>query len=465
MATTIVRKMASQINGGQLLLAEDVPSEGKEDLSFAEKWAKDVDLSNKIDTAIEYAGAGGTSILKLNSDGEDLWFEPMRLDTFFMDVDWKGEVVNFKGFVYGYTKTVPEAGKNYIYYLLEERYFDDKGKPFAKYIVKRATENITTAREVDMRDVQQIQWNEIPKEIRKSISRDYNILRVDEPIALPFEDSLGIFVMKYTNHVSNVPALHFGESVYSTMISYLLSYDYYYSAMNTNMYLGRSRVMIPKTMQNQNLKHKGNYNDGLDSFTYVKLPYTNGNQDQKPIPLQFDLRDKSWLGIRNIILEGLATSMGINSSTLASYLSDGGARTAKEISTEEGATSLYVQNKRELVKIPINKMLDVVMKFYGKKPNIVAKFSKAGLTNIRNLVEIAQILSTTGIVDEKTLLEFVFTDKSPAQIDEIMARNKIEREEKRKLEMEQEKSKQDLAISNTDNGNTVKDKDVPNPPK
>jgi hypothetical protein len=213
------------------------------------------------------------------------------------------------------------------------------------------------------------------------------------------------------------------------------------------MYVGRSRVLMPKAMQNPNNQRENNWNDGLDSFTFTKVPYVNPD-DQKPLPLQFDLRSDDWNKIRNILLESVATGIGINPSTLASFLDDNSARTARQISTEEGATALYVENKRELLRTPINQMLQTVLEFYGKVSNIVVKFSKAGTTNLRNLVEIGQILKTLG-VDNRTLIEMIFVDKSQEQIDEIMARMKAQKEEEMKFEQDE----QSEPFMPQDNGN------------
>jgi len=478
LATSLVRKMASQINGGQMMLAEKDRSPDTDNLKFANDWAERVDLSNKMDTAIEFACAGGTSLLKLNSDGKDLWFDPMRMDNYFVDVDWKGDVDKFTGFVHSYTKTIRE-GQNHIFYLLEERFYKKAHnketnewvyKPFVKYIVKRASQSITTARSFDMSGVQQIEWQSVPKKIRDSIKKDYGMTKIDEDQPLPFDD-LGCYLMKYTNHVSNIPQLGFGESMLSTVISYLMLYDYAISGLGTNMYLGRSRVMMPKPMQNPNAEKALNYNDGFDSFLYTKMMGFDPKTMQ-PTPLQFDLRAKDWQTNTNQILEKMATSIGINASTIAGYLGGGGEKTAREVSVEEGATTLYVENKRSIIKTPINRMLNTVMKFYKQQESIVVKFSRAGLTNVRNLVEIAQILKATKIVDDKTLLEFVFTDKTPGQIEEIFKANQKQLEEERKANLEaksassgpeksmEKKMEEETVLSRTKNDNVVKDGDI-----
>jgi hypothetical protein len=446
LATTLVKKVAAQVNGGKLLLETNGESDAGANLKFAEEWMNKNDISNKIDSLVEFAAAGGTALLKLNYDGKDLWMQPMRLDNYFIDADWKGRVIDFTGFIQSFTQTIRKDQQNYVFYLLERRYFGDDGKPYVKYIMKRSTQNITTARDYNMSEVQEISYESLPKKVKTALKEQFNGLALDVEQELPFDDCLGVFIYKFTPHISNLPQLPYGDSLFSTIISYLMSYDYYFSAFNTNMYVGRSRVLMPKAMQNPNNQREQNWNDGLDSFTFTKVPYTNPD-DQKPLPLQFDLRSQDWNKIRNIILESIATAIGINPSTIASYLEDNTARTARQISTEEGATALFVENKRELLRTPINNMLEEVMKFYGKAANVVVKFSKAGTTNLRNLVEIGQILKTLGI-DNKTLVEMIFNDKSQQQIDEILERMEAQAEK----EAQQEQKQQEPYMPQ-DNGN------------
>jgi hypothetical protein len=446
LATTLVKKVAAQVNGGKLLLETNGESDAGANLKFAEEWMNKNDISNKIDSLVEFAAAGGTALLKLNYDGKDLWMQPMRLDNYFIDADWKGRVIDFTGFIQSFTQTIRKDQQNYVFYLLERRYFGDDGKPYVKYIMKRSTQNITTARDYNMSEVQEISYESLPKKVKTALKEQFNGLALDVEQELPFDDCLGVFIYKFTPHISNLPQLPYGDSLFSTIISYLMSYDYYFSAFNTNMYVGRSRVLMPKAMQNPNNQREQNWNDGLDSFTFTKVPYTNPD-DQKPLPLQFDLRSQDWNKIRNIILESIATAIGINPSTIASYLEDNTARTARQISTEEGATALFVENKRELLRTPINNMLEEVMKFYGKAANVVVKFSKAGTTNLRNLVEIGQILKTLGL-DNKTLVEMIFNDKSQQQIDEILERMEAQAEK----EAQQEQKQQEPYMPQ-DNGN------------
>ena len=119
------------------------------------------------------------------------------------------------------------------------------------------------------------------------------------------------------------------------------------------MYLARGRVLVPKALQSPQAK-TGAQNTGLDDFIYTKVETMNTDQ-QKPEAIQFELRASEWKEARNMLLESIATSIGISVSTLASYLSDGSNRTAREVSAEESATTLFIENaRRRFEKIIFN---------------------------------------------------------------------------------------------------------------
>ena len=142
---------------------------------------------------------------------------------------------------------------------------------------------------------------------------------------LPFAD-LGCEIVKWTRGVGNIPELPFGESLLSNLISILMSWDYYFSAFNTDMYLGRGRVLVSELFNSD--PKKGNYNAGLDSFIFQRIRSISP-EEQKPLPIQFDLRSTSWKEIRDMLIENIAVQTGMNVSTIASFLSDNTARTAR----------------------------------------------------------------------------------------------------------------------------------------
>ena len=207
--------------------------------------------------------------------------------------------------------------------------------------------------------------SELPKEVQKSITEEYGVLELNKKQLLPFKD-LGVDVMKFSEFISNLPDLQFGESLLAPIQTYLYLYDYMYSCFNTDLYLGRGRVLTPKWMQRPkgDKPNQQNWNSGLDSFLYTQYDAIDGEQ-QKPLPIQFDLRSQDWVTTRNNLLEGMATAIGLSPSTIASYLADNTVRTAREISSEESSTTLLIETKRDLIKNPINTLIDRVLHYYS----------------------------------------------------------------------------------------------------
>lgn len=419
LATTLCTKLAEQVFGSGLLFANSQDAEdSKKALEFISgEFSENADLQNQILKTFILAAAGGTSYIKVNIDAEkQLWLDTWRMDQCWSDIDFRGKVLRAKFLVAKFTKTVPNnTSEPSNFYIVEERFYAtskdnreyrernkrliDKmdcspqleiGKPYVKYSVYRLqgyvndfNQGVSLGRSLD--------FNELPDEVKKSIRDDYGALKLNIPQKLPFTE-LGVFAFKWTSFISNLPQLPYGESVVAKIQAYLFEYDFMNSCMNTDFYLGRGRVLVPKALQNpkiQNLNGQvvsGNYNQGLDSFLFTKVEYAS-TEDKGPEPIQFDLRANDWLTARNHLLEVISTTIGISPSTIASFLQDSSARTAREISSEESSTALFVENHRKIFIKPLNDMIKLILNFYGYKDSVTAKFSKSGQTNTTLVIE------------------------------------------------------------------------------
>lgn len=418
LASTLCYRLGEQVFGGGLLYSNSAKTKDhKEALQFISgKWNDESDLDNQLLKSFILAAGGGTSYMKSNAgnDGE-MWVDSWRADQCWSDVDFKGNVNRAKFLISKYTKTVPnneQQSRNF--YLVEDRFYatikdakeykkqyrDDIlglkippnlhiGKSYVRYqvfqlqgVVNDFNQGVNLGRALN--------WEDLPKEIKDSIIEAYGTIRLNVPQKLPFID-LGVDMFKWTSFISNLPQLPYGESVIAKIQAYLFEYDFVNSAMNTDVYLGRGRVMIPKSLQSPTRQGvqgsvTGGYNQGLDSFIFTKVDYAS-TEDKKPEAIQFDLRSTDWVTTRNNLLESIATAIGISPSTIASYLNDNSNRTAREISSEESATALFVENRRKLFSSPINKLIKRILLFYGFTDCVVAKFSKSGQTNTTLVTE------------------------------------------------------------------------------
>ena len=447
LATSLVNRLADKVSGGQLMFKnsgkETGTGEPNEALAFiSTKWAPQVDFARVRNLATRFAAAGGTALIKANVDEKGIWAEALRFDNFVPEVDFRGNVVKVTCFLQQYTNMTKsrEGQSNESYYLVEERYFGDitsgkitlRNKPLVKYCVKKATSVVGASTDVSQIQGESVDFSRLPREVRDSILKNYNVLRFDTPQLLPFNNWLGVELVRWTDTVSDIPQLPFGESLLAPCIAYLITYDYYYSAFATDLYTGRARVLIPKPFLNNKSNDKNaNFNQGFDNYLYQQYPSSaagavNG-EPEKPTPLQFDLRASDWKVIRDTIVENIALNIGVNTSTLASFLSDTGAKTATEVSTDENETAGYINNQRAIIEKPFNRFLKHVTEYYGFSDAVELRWSAAGLTNRRNLAEIINVAKQGGFLSRRKAVEMMNYDDDTAQVEEEISR--IEKEE------------------------------------
>ena len=452
LAYAILKKLAEKTVGGKLLFDDEgredehsIEIDGKElnSVEFIEQWANENRLQSNLKQAFEWAYAGGDSILKHDTDGKELYMSVMRKDNYLIDTDFRGKICKFQGFIYSYTKLITTQGSSNQdkkqYYVVEEREYV-KDKPMFRVVIKVSNAQMTNGKMVDNR-VEPVPFERLPKDIARKFKKDFPNMKLGIWQEMPFKD-LGIYQIKATNSVSFLPDAPFGESLLSPLIHLLMTYDFYFSSLTTNLYTTRDKVIIPKTMDSPNLGGSAdtfyanqNWNSGLDNFLFQQVPYTDP-ESQKPIFIQPDLRD--WQGTRNILLQSVAMTIGVDERTISSSIVPNAEKpTAREISVDEDTTSSFVAEKRDLNINALNKSIQNALYFYGfTSEKVILSFSRAGLSNLNNVVTIASLLKQNGLGDTKSLLELVWQDKNDRQI-EIMLKE-IERKEK---EMKEQKQK------------------------
>ena len=408
--TTIVDRATDSVFGGNLMFAnarkplQRVEKNGKsvgKALDFiSNDFALATGLKSKIKLAIKNAFAGGFSLLKLNVSGGELWIDSLRADRFYIDVTARGEIRKCVSFLSFYDKLVDnkESGKRYG--LVEERRYEKIGMlgdeiPVVEYKIYDTSVPIQY---FSSDSENYIKYEQLPKSVKDAFKSEYSF-ELNKPQALNGFKDLGVYLLKASEEVSNVPQINLGESLLSHIMTYLYEYDFYNTAFNTDMYLARGRVLVPKALQSPQAK-VGAQNSGLDDFLYTKIETTN-TDGQKPEAIQFALRSEEWKSARNMLLECIATSIGMSVSTLASYISDGSNRTAREVSAEESATTLFIENSRRRFEKPINELLKAVLRFYGFIDDVEIRWSRAGMTNQTVLVDTLTKAVQAGLISRQ----------------------------------------------------------------
>jgi|LGOV01.1.fsa_nt_gb hypothetical protein len=469
LASAILKKLAEKTVGAKLLFDD----EGVEDkhsikignismgsVEFSEHWSKNNDLTSIIKQAFEWAYAGGDSILKLDTDAKNAYVSVVRKDNYLIDTDFRGKIIKYQGFVYAYTKMIGQDQKEkQVYYLVEEReYINDK--PMFKVAIKVSNSNLTNNKQVNVSQ-EGVPFERLPNDIKKKFKKDYPNMALDTYKEIPFED-LGIYMVKATKKVRFLPDAPFGESLLSPLIHLLMTYDFYFSSLTTNLYTTRDRVLMPQHMQTPSTQDpdkfyagQQNFMGGMDSYIYNQVPYTDP-ENQKPMFIQPELRD--WAMVRNNLLQSCAMILGIDDRTISSsILPDAEKPTAREISVDEDTTVSFVNEKRQLNSNPLNRLVNSVNYFYGfKTEKVTLSFSRSGLSNINNATTIAVLMTQNKLGDRKSILEMVWPDKNDKQIDNMLIA--IEEEEQKALEQVQKQ--QDMKDADVEEKNEQQNNDT-----
>ena len=454
LATALCNGAAKKVVGGRIYfktknkekLEKDEKGEYKINpaLAFiASEWSDKAGFPQEVKKAIAFSASAGFALLKLDRQSDGLTVKALRADSFYPVIGFNGEIIDLTCFIRDFTNITTVGGQDHFtnYYVVEHRFFADfkrfdgsiiHNAPQVTYEIRQTTGIITNSTDYDGNG-QKIEFASLPKTIRSKIGKAFSGIQFDKPILLPFVDSLGAEIINWSDFVSAIPELPFGDSLLYNILPYLQSYDYYWSAFNTDMYLGRGRVLVDKEMQSPNARaqNSSDYNTGLDSMMFTQVRRSNGlGETMQPTPIQFDLRSQSWEQIRTMIIQNIAINTGMNLASIASFLNDtNAARTAREISTEESETALFVDDKREIIERPLNRILKTVTKYYGYTDDIVIRWSSAGMSNIYARSEMIATGLASGFISPQKAVQMFNQDLDEYQLQEEFDNIKASKDE------------------------------------
>ena len=460
LATALVNGTAKKVVGGRiyfktknkekLVKNEKGEYEINKALAFiTSEWSDNANFPQEVKKAVAFSASAGYALLKLDRKGDNkLSVKALRADSFYPVIGFNGELIELTCFIRDFTNisTVGRQQHFQNYYVVEHRYFGDYTRfdgsiihnaPQVAYEIRQTTGVITNNADYDGAG-QKIEFASLPKNIRSKIGKAFRGIEFDKPVLLPFVDNLGAQIVNWTDCVSAIPELPFGDSLLYNIMPYLQSYDYYWSAFNTDMYLGRGRVLVDKEMQSPQAKAQNvnDYNSGLDSMLFTQIRRNAGmGEPLPPTPIQFDLRSQSWEQIRTMIIQNIAINTGLNLASIASFLNDtNSARTAREISTEESETALFVDDKREIIERPLNRLLKIVTTYYGYTDDVVIRWSSAGLSNIYARSEMIATGLSNGFISPQKAVQMFNQDLDEYQLQEEFDNIKAEKESRREQE-------------------------------
>ena len=429
---SIVKTLTKLIVGGKVFFINKYKEQNpknldNESLNKLNVWSLEYKFQSFIKKLVEYELAGGTiAIVYAINSRMDFVPKIFRIDQFFYTADFNGVVESFTGFIKSYTADIDMGNgrqkETRHYYLLEKRYYNDKGEPIIKIAVKYAVSNVTSAQEFNASSYGDLEWEKLPTQIKKRIKNDYGnsfMINKEEKLPKVFK-GLGVEIGKFTN-TNSIPEVDLGESVLNNVIAYLMGYEQAYSEMVTDLYLGRGKVLLPQQFNNSSDEFNGFYAN-FDKLLYTAYPYM-GDKEQKPESVQFELRAKEWEKIRNMYCELIASNINVSGNDLFPFLKDGNgsSKTATQISSESQSTIAFVGDARVNLKELLDKVLLIWKDFYKVPDYVGVEFSSQNHINLLVTTEQVRVISEVGF-PYYDIYHKMFPDLDTAQLNEMVER-------------------------------------------
>lgn len=400
----VVRTIVDQIMSGDVQF-EDDNGENDDAANKVSQWAKEFEFLTFLYKLVTYSVSGGSALAKLNITAEgEPWLDAVRIDRYYADIDSKGKVINVKCFISVYEETVPNgSAKNW--FLVEHRFFKNN-KPYVRYSLQPLQGLVNST---DIPNGNPVAWDAIPENVRNSFKENYGTVRLEEDIALPFI-RLGVSLVKNTANSIIVPDTRFGDSSLLNIVPVLIGIDQAFTNMINDQYIGAGWVYAPANIGDALMQ------DGLDK-RLRQIPTVDGSTTQKAEAVQFSLRVAEWEQARDMYLRMIASAVGVSANTLSSHLaSDSANKTVAEIASENNKTTNMVENKRSLISQGLEPIFEELTAFLGINGKVKIRWSKSGLTNLRNLTELVVMQYREGLLSLEEAIKDLHPDWNEEQL-------------------------------------------------
>lgn len=410
------------MSGGYRLTAENNDSQ-----NFIQCWRED-DLNNVLNTMFFEANAGGNAMLILTPVLGELYPSVIPINRCIFQIGRTGRVSNIK--------ILNRFISGDVAYYTEEIRIEKDAKAFWRVRLAEGTlitspslgqnwlrvipEDISDQWEYCYGDIEPSQWYEMPERMR----------------------GIGVYNVKnkaVAAAIADIPG--YSDSTLHTCLDILYSIDYNYTMSQVDMYMARSRCLVPKQMggrvvpgiegtltEGMNFREALNYETTpLDKDFYVEV----GDQtiDGKPVAptfIQPDFREVAHKFIRDADIELLAGKIGVSASTLASHLAGGGTKTDDQINMETAIDEKTVGNKRGLANRAINAMLADVAYFYGFDDKVNIEWGRSTSNSAKENDDLLRNYQA-GTLTLREYLRQRWTDKSEEEIEKLASQIEEER--------------------------------------
>lgn len=462
----ITSGIVNQIFGRGLIYVKGSNTESVDGMNFiSHDWAKKVNFDNVVKQLIGYTKALGTAMLKLNKSCDGLWVEPIRADYFYFSVDGMGKPTKTTTFVRNFQSTINQE-KSFC--LVEERYFENEHPKFSKtingitknfvdntkivkvpYAVYRVFEINATSNNNNLASNSGVgrDYKSLPQFVKDGLRENYSAIRLDEPLRLPFNESLGIYIFKSDGGDITHPSTPFGKPMLFDLISSFMEYDMEVSYSIRDLYNSKGIVGTPKALTQSSMVGNGRVDTPFSQLNIPGYEMVEGLDPttQKPIITQFEIRALEHETKQNAILKSIATSVGMSPRVIASYLVNGAEKTAEQTHSEDDTITQWVKTNRKDFIDGLNYIIELVLTFEGKVDNVEVRFASDGLVSNERQLDIIQKKMELGLIDIEDAVREINPD-----LDEEQMKVKIAKAQRlQSLKQEQQQKEFDETFGDT----------------
>lgn len=478
---SVIKVLDKKILGSNLIYKKGKDTEkAKETVDFIRNKCNELKFDQVVQSVDLKRLAGGSAYFVLNPDFKR---NEVTLDAIGIDQAY----VTFKGLNIDrariFINFIDDNGGRSIgaarYYIIEDRYFKD-GKPYA---VNRIYKSVIPQMEgaysaMDLPDSSfNYGWRDdkntkaedvtdmfgngsavVSDYVKQALIDSGLIFGYEFP--LPFK-GLGIAHCKCTSTSLRHPNSKYGDPLLIDCYDLLWTYDYTFSILAKDVYVGRPITFIPDTI-NGNKVVKETTGDAqyaelfyersqpvaaLFDDEFVKVP----NYDmewQTPTTVQYDIRSEKLKIALDDIATQIAHNTGVEPQALISELRETNeTKTAFEIANDTSIPNTTVLRKRALLLEAINEIVNEICYFYKKSADDVCVCFPPleELNKTLTADYIVKLRSVKGMSDEM-LVDMAYKELTEAEKQEEIDRIKQLKEEEKTEMIEETLNKQDNNI-------------------
>ena len=477
--SSVIKVLDKKILGSNLIFKKGKDTDtAKKTVDFIRDKCRKLKLDQVTQSVDLKRLSGGSAYFVLNPVKDGVTLDAIGIDQAY--VTFKGLNVDrariFINFIDDNGGRSIQSGR---YFLIEDRYFKD-GKPYAINKIYRSAipqmEGAYSTFNYGWRDDVSNNAVDVTEGFANGtiMVSDYVMNAIKDSgikfgyeFPLPFK-GLGVAHCKCTATSLKHPNSKYGDPALIDCYDLLWTYDYTFSILAKDLYVGRPITFIPDTL-NGNKTVQQAVGDGeyaqmfyertmpvasLFDDEFVKVPNFE-MEYQTPTTVQYDIRSEEIKVALDDLATQIAHNVGIEPQTLISELRETNeTKTAFEIANDTSVPNVTILRKRELLQDALNEVIDELCHFYGKSAEDVSVCFPPleELNKTLTADYIVKLRSVKGMSDEM-LVDLAYKDLTEAEKQEEIDRIKALKEEEKTEMIQNALNKQDNNVKSVNKDN------------